>query len=147
MATLKSVDTEDLQLVLEICMIIPQSPEPWVEYKIEYHTGTFNIKLWRDNLPQDRCSGFKKLLDGINSIIKGQKDSIEYEAIEPDYEIKIVFNKPTEANPEGYYLVTLWRDLGNLEEGVYGLDALGLRLVTDKKNLIKFYTQLKKELD
>lgn len=85
--------------------------------------------------PQDEVG---KLIEKIESLLKGEKAQLLFEPAEPSFDLTM--NKVG-----GGFRVECFVDAGNVETGIYRFDALGIRFFTTEALLEDFIKELKED--
>jgi hypothetical protein len=105
-----------------------------------HHASTANSSRKQDcllcRLPEDEIA---KLLYLLNELRASRLDKINFEPVEPFFELSL------ERSALHGLKVEAWLDAGNTETGIYSWDAIGVRFHTTEDNLKRFVAELEQE--
>ena len=122
--------------------------EEWQRFSINFISGKKTINFNTDKKQAEEIKGLfclnvssvnelKQLTQNLSEFIKNEKQKeFVFETIEPSFELRI-----SKAHNNAFKVYS-WVDSGNTSTIIYTWDALGIRYMTSKENLLKFIDQL-----
>jgi hypothetical protein len=154
MARLVSEDQEVVSAIdLELGAPFEESGT-WLSYRLALRSGHRMAVLQDDDegsagpgagVPVGRCAlgqaprdEVQKLIDGLQALLDGKRQSLKFEPQEPNWSLEIA------AGPEGWTVVC-WLDAGNQLTCHYTWDAMGIRFFTDSTRIRAFAEALEAE--
>ncbi len=131
---------------------IKKKPELcWIPYQLNLKSGcnSLSFKSLPENLKIQSAGDYvlaiepvneiEKLIQGINEVLKNERNLFSFEPLEPSFELIV------EKSHNGFS-INIWVDSGNVISNHYSWDGFGIRFFTTEENLIKFVAQLNAEL-